>query len=117
MTKGGSDFLHCNFRRAWICSYYLKTDPELFVGYCRKLYRGLEVEYHQLLDLVVSAHFRWQTNTMFLMIKCGPTDEQTYEQICKAILTSQPNDKCDYINTVTGLECNSETGGWKMLSS
>ena len=28
-------------------SEYLKTDPELFVGYCRKLYRGLEVEYHQ----------------------------------------------------------------------
>ena len=38
-------------------SDYLKTDTELFVGYCRKLYRGLEVEYHQLLDLVVSAHF------------------------------------------------------------
>jgi len=53
------------------------TDPELFEGYCRKLYRGLEVEYHQLLDLV-SAHFKWQTNNMLLMIKCGPTDEQTY---------------------------------------
>jgi len=44
-------------------SDYLKTDPELFQGYCRNLYLGLEVEY-QLLDLVVSAHFRWQTNTM-----------------------------------------------------
>jgi len=39
---------------------YLKTDSELFEGYCRKLYLGLEVKYHQLLDLVVSAHFRWQ---------------------------------------------------------
>ena len=47
-------------------SEYLKTDPEVFEGYCRKLYRCLEVEYHQLLDLVVSAHFRWQTNTMLL---------------------------------------------------
>jgi len=31
---------------------YLKTDSELFEGYCRKLYLGLEVEIHQLLDLV-----------------------------------------------------------------
>ena len=52
---------------------YLKTDSELFEGYCRKLYLGLEVEYHQLLDLVASAHFRWQTNTMLLRLKCGPT--------------------------------------------
>jgi len=96
---------------------YLKTDPELFEGYCRKLYRGLDVEYHQLLDLVVSAHFGWQMNTMLLMLKCGPTDEQTYEQICNATLTSQPNDKYDYITTIKGLECNRETGGWKMLSS
>jgi len=28
----------------------------------------------------------WQTNTMLLMIKCGPTDEQTYKQRGKAIL-------------------------------
>jgi len=54
---------------------YLKTDSELFEGYCRKLYLGLEVEYHQLFDLVVSAHFRWQTNTMLLRLKCGPTHE------------------------------------------
>ena len=56
-------------------SEYLKADPELFEGYCRKLYRGLEVEYNQLLNLVVSAHFRWQTNTVLLRLKCGPTNE------------------------------------------
>jgi len=68
---------------------YLKTDSELFEGYCRKLYLGLEVKYHQLLDLVVSAHFRWQTNTMLLRLKCGPTHEWTDKQIGKAILASQ----------------------------
>jgi len=47
---------------------YLKTDSELFEGYCRMLYLGLEVEYHQLLDLAVSAHFRWQTNTVLLRL-------------------------------------------------
>ena len=54
------------------------------------------------------------------MIKCGPTDEQTYEQTWKAILTSQPNDKYDYITTVKGckkLECNNQTDGSKMLRS
>ena len=54
---------------------------------------------------------------MLLMLKCGPTNEQTYERICNATLTSQPNDKYDYITTVKGLECDRETGGWKMLSS
>ena len=69
---------------------YLKTDSELFEGYCRRLYLGLEVEYHQLLDLIVlSAHFRWQTNTTLLRLKCGPTHEKTDKQIGKAILTSQ----------------------------
>ena len=51
------------------------------------------------------------------MIKCGPADQQTYKQIGKAIPISQPKDKYDYITTVKGLECSSETGGWKMLST
>jgi len=54
---------------------------------------------------------------LLLLIKCGPTDEQTYKQIGKAILTSQPNAHYDYITTVKGLECNSETGGWKIIST
>ena len=60
-------------------SDYIKTDLELFEVYRKKLYRGLEVEYRQLIDLVVPAHCSWQTNTVWIMIKCRLTDDQTYE--------------------------------------
>jgi len=33
---------------------------------------------------------------MWIMIKQRPTDDQTYEQVRKAILTPQPNDEYDY---------------------
>ena len=81
-------------------SDYLRTNPELFEIYRKQLYRCLKKQYHSLLALLVLAHFIWQVNTMWIMIKQRPTDDQTYEQVRKAILTLQPNDEYDYETTM-----------------
>jgi len=83
-------------------SDHLKTNPELFEIYRKKLYRRLKKQFHPLLDLLVPAHFIWQVNTMWIMIKQRPTDDQTYEQVRKAILTPQPNDEYDYKTAMKG---------------
>jgi len=38
-------------------SDYLKTNPELFEIYRKKLYRHLNKQYHPLLSLLVPSHF------------------------------------------------------------
>jgi len=83
-------------------SDYLKTNPELLEIYRKKLYRRLNKRYHPLLALLVPAYFTWQTNTMWIMIKQRPTDDQTYEQVRKAILTPQPNGEYDYETAMKG---------------
>jgi len=55
--------------------------------YRKQLYQRLNKRYNPLLALLVPAHFIWQANTMWIMIKQRPTDDQTYEQVRKAILT------------------------------
>jgi len=55
-------------------SEYLKTDLKLFKVFHQKLYQNLEEKYRPLLDLVVPAHFTWQTTVIWLLIKCRPTD-------------------------------------------
>jgi len=72
-------------------SEYLETDPELFKVFHHKLYRSLERIYRPLLDLVVPAHFRWQTTVMWLLIKCRPTNDTTYDYVRRAILTPSIN--------------------------
>jgi len=72
-------------------SEYLETYFELFEVFRSKLYRGLERKYRQLLNLVVPAHFRWQTTVMWLLIKSRPINDFTYEQVRRAIATPQFN--------------------------
>jgi len=81
---------------------FLKTNPELFEMYRRRLYHCLNKRYHPLLTLLVPVHFGWQVNTMWIMIKQRPTDDQTYEQVRKAILTPQPNNEYDYETAIKG---------------
>jgi len=83
-------------------SDYLKTNPELCAIYRKQLYRRFKKQYHPLLALLIPAHFIWQVNTMWIMIKQRPTDDQTYEQARKAILTPQPNDEYDYKTAIKG---------------
>ena len=80
----------------------MKTDPELFETYRKQLCRRLKKQYQPLLALLVPAHFIWQVDTMWIMIKQRPTDDQTYEQGRKAILTPQPNDEYDYETAMKG---------------
>jgi len=80
----------------------LTTNPELFEIYRRQLYRRLKKQYHLLLALLVLAYFIWQVNTMWIVIKQRPTDDATYEQVRKAILTPQPNDEYDYETAMEG---------------
>jgi len=96
-------------------SDYVKTDLELFEVYGKKLYRGLEVKYHPLIDLVVPAHCSCQINTMWIMIKCRPTDDQIFEQVRKANLTPQPNDEYDYLSALRGPIYDSKTGRWSYV--
>ena len=83
-------------------SEYLKKDSELFEVYRKKLNRGLEELYHALLEFLTSEHYVWQKNTMWIMLKRRPTDENTYDQTRKAISTPQPNDEYDYETAVKG---------------
>jgi len=83
-------------------SEYLKKDSELFEVHRKKLYRGLEEQYHALLDFLTSEHYVWQTNTMWIMLKRRPTNENTYDQTRKAILTPQSNDEYDYETAIKG---------------
>ena len=46
---------------------------------------------------------------MWIMIKRRLTDDQTYEQVRKTILTPQPNDEYDYLTALKGPQYNSET--------
>jgi len=62
-------------------SEYLKTDLELFKVFHQKLYRNLEEKYRPLLDLVVPAHFTWQTTVIWFLIKCRPIDASTYDYV------------------------------------
>ena len=55
-----------------------------------------------MLALLVLAYFIWQVNTMWIVIKQRPTDDATYEQVRKAILTPQPNDEYDYETAMEG---------------
>jgi len=68
-------------------SEYLETDWELFKVFHQKLYRNLKEKYRPLLDLVVPAHFAWQTTFIWFLIKCRPTDASTYDYAQKAMLT------------------------------
>jgi len=83
-------------------SDYLKTKPELFEIHHRQLHRRFKKRYRPLITLLVPAHFIWQVNTMWIMIKQRPTDDQTYEEVRKAILTTQPNDEYDYKTAIKG---------------
>jgi len=67
-------------------SEYLETDLNLFEVFRKKLYWGLDREYYPLLDLVVPAHFRWQITVMWLLIKCRPTNDSTFDYARRAIL-------------------------------
>jgi len=80
----------------------LKTNPELFEIYRIQLYCRLNKRYHPLLTLLVFAHFSWQVNTMWIMIKQRPTDDQSYEEVRKAILIPQPNEEYDYETAIKG---------------
>jgi len=74
-----------------LTSEYLETDPELFEVFHKKLYLDLERKYHPLLALVTPAHFRWQLTVMWLLIKCRPTHDSTYDYVRRAILTPSLN--------------------------
>jgi len=65
---------------------YLKTDQELFQIFHDKLYRKMERKYRPILDFLVPAHFIWQINTMWTLLKHRPIDENTCNQIQNAIL-------------------------------
>jgi len=65
---------------------YLKTEQELFKVFHNKLYRKMERTYRLILDFLVPDHFRWQTSTMWTLLKLSPIDENTYDQIQIAIL-------------------------------
>jgi len=67
-------------------SEYLETDLKLFEFFRKELYWSLDREYYPLLDLVVPAHFRWQITVMWLLIKCRPTNDSTFDYTCRAIL-------------------------------
>jgi len=94
---------------------YIKTYLELFEVYRKKLYRNLEAKYRPLIELVVPAHFSWQINTMWTMIKCRLTGDQTYEQVRKAILTPQPNDEYDELSVLKGPIYDSKSGRWSYV--
>jgi len=51
-------------------SEYLKTDLKLFKVFHQKLYQNLDAKYRPLLDLVVPAHFSWQTTAIWYLTKC-----------------------------------------------
>jgi len=65
---------------------YLKTDQELFKVFHDKLYRKMERKYRPILDFLVPDHFKWQTSTMWTLLRLRPIDENTYDQIQNAIL-------------------------------
>jgi len=66
-------------------SEYLETDLKLFDVFRKKLYWSLDREYYPLLDLVVPAHFRWQIMVMWLVIKCRPINDSTFDYARRAI--------------------------------
>jgi len=72
-------------------SVHLETDLELFKVFHKKLYWNLERKYLPLLDLVVPAHFRWQTTVLWLLIKRRPTNGSTYDYVRRAILIPSIN--------------------------
>jgi len=72
-----------------LTSAYSKTDSELLEVYREKLHRELEEQCYALLDLVFD-HFIWQ-------------NEQTYEQVRKAILTPLASDENNYESAIKGL--------------
>jgi len=72
-------------------SEYLKTDLELFKVFHQKLYRNLEEIYRPLLDLVVPAHFSWQTTVIWYLTRCRSTDASTYDYTRKAMLSILTN--------------------------
>ena len=72
-------------------SEYLKTDLELFKVFHQKLYRNLEEKYRPFLDLVVPAHFSWQTTVIWFLIKRRPTDGSTCDYTQKAMLALRTN--------------------------
>jgi len=72
-------------------SEYLETDLELFKVFLQKLYRNLKRKYRPLLDLVVPAHFRWQTTVLWFLIKCRPINASTYDYVRRAMLALLTN--------------------------
>jgi len=72
-------------------SVYLETDLELFKVFHKNLHWNLERKYCPLLDLVVPAHFRWQTTVLWLLMKCRPTNGSTYDLARRTILIPSIN--------------------------
>ena len=72
-------------------SEYLKTDLELIKVFHQKLYRNLEEKYRPVLDLVVPAHFSWQTTVIWYLTKCRSTDASTYDYTRKVMLAIMTN--------------------------
>ena len=70
-----------------LSSDYLKKDPGLFEVFGKRLYRRLNKRYFGLLDFIVPSNFICQIESMWYMLKDKPKNEQTYEQIKRAITT------------------------------
>jgi len=68
-------------------SDYLKKDPGLFEVFRKQLYRRLNKRCYGLLDFIVPANFICQIEIMRYTMKGKPRNEQTYEQIKRAITT------------------------------
>jgi len=70
-----------------LISVYLTKDLGVFEVFRKRLYRRLNKRYHGLLDFIVPAHFINQIEIMWYMVRGKPRNEQTYEQIKRAITT------------------------------
>jgi len=68
-------------------SDYFTKDLGLFEVFRKRLYRRLNKRYRGLLDFIVPAHFIDQIEIMWYMVRGKPRNEQTYEQMKRAITT------------------------------
>jgi len=59
-------------------SDYLKNDPELFEVFRQNLYRRLNKQYYELLDLIVPENFVWQVKIMWKLLKPRQRKELIY---------------------------------------
>jgi len=65
---------------------YLNTDQELFKVFHGSLYRKMERKHGPILDFLIPDHFKWQTGTIWTLLRLRLIDENTYDQIQNAIL-------------------------------